>query len=204
MKSPGRIIFGAILLTGCAVAVGFMVNGQLWRVPLEAGLLAVGTILLISRAPVQAFIVDLPNPHRIVFAAIFGGMLAGQFWAEYRLFPFAPWNMYGRPDPRPDPESAPHLHLMGTRENGETISIRMIDLYPSLGELRANTLLERMAAVRPHPVVDGTLEAVGVRYNRGVPDKPIHTLQIIRRTSRLSDPHAAPTEEILSHTEVPR
>lgn len=164
-----------------------------------------------SLGPIRRYFTGLPRPHQCVLGAMALLLLVGQLVDRPRLtFPFTSWAMYGAPE---HPRTLVFYRYQGLDVQGEPVPIAAEALFRAVGPSgfasKVKLLAKRawsgddlLTQERARQRLTALLHAVGARYNIEHPERPVHTVVLLRASLELQRPASGVTEEPIWRAEV--
>jgi hypothetical protein len=164
-------------------------------VAIQFYLLAAAAVAFWYWPPAALWIGRMPFVHRLIFVAMLGGMIYGNFALDgRRYFPFVTWDIFGflREE---DPITC--REFWAVTASGKGVRLIVEQLFPSI--VQCNLPTSNDAIEMTHLV-----EALADRYNRLHEDDPVRQVDLVSIAVRLhpATPAGPPQCDILRHYEI--
>ena len=143
---------------------------------------------LLSFAPVRAWIIAIPSPHRAVVTGFILLATWGQLVVDSRTtFPFPAWTMYARPEPRSLLE---YYRYRGVDARGREVWVDPAHEFTFVNSAEIASRVKYIGRPATSPTasprrdeargrVRDLLTALAAAYNRSHPDAPLRSLEFM-------------------------
>jgi hypothetical protein len=153
-----------------AVLVSFVWPILPYRLTGQAVMLAILVRAFCGWAPMRRWAGAMPWPHRLVFALLIWGMIAGHFTLQpHRFFPFVSWEIFTRA-PEVDPVTC--REFIATTADGKTKRLLVEQLFPSIVQFNP-------PADNDSAAMSDLVAAMARVYNEHHADDPVQKIDLV-------------------------
>lgn len=209
-REPLRLypIIAAAILAACSAVLVWVISfGSHRFIPIWVAAQAylVIAVLMAFRhwPPMGRWLGRMPVPHRVVFALIVGGMIAGHFSLHARTyFPFVAWEIFPFKDER-DPVTC--REFIATTASGKKVRLLVEQLFPSIVQIYPLETLDD-PKLYPPGTTDHLAHALAKVYNDRHAGDPVQQIDLVLLAVQLHPPanesRAQPSCELLKRYDI--